>query len=265
MENRLGRPPLAFVTGMRNQVAREAYCPFHSHREIEIVYHPSGRGMTRLGNRREIAFAPSDAVLYPPNEPHDQTMVEEGEDFCIQIAVPIGRKVQPLSTLHVANIASAALADAIKALSRGYSGLSAIEQAILDLRATTVLMELIHTACIENEQGTLTEGERHVVKAERYIAENFGQIGSMNEVASEVGISHDHLRHLFKELRGKSLIRHVNEVRIERAKTLLVQSILPLKQISSLCGFSDEYYFSTVFRSLTGTTPGRHRRHSVNQ
>ena len=47
--------------------------------------------------------------------------------------------------------------------------------------------------------------------------------------------------------------------RIERAKTLLVHSQLSLKQIATLCGFRDEYYFSAVFRRFADLPPGRYR------
>jgi AraC-like DNA-binding protein len=40
----------------------------------------------------------------------------------------------------------------------------------------------------------------------------------------------------------------------------LRHSRLPLKQIATLCGFKDEYYFSAVFRQLTQSSPGDFRR-----
>ena len=41
-------PPLIFLSGVRHRLKRGVYCPMHSHRAIEIVYHPVGRGVTRL-------------------------------------------------------------------------------------------------------------------------------------------------------------------------------------------------------------------------
>jgi len=261
-KSRVRCPPLAFVTGMWLRVFRGVCCAVHSHREIEMVYHLSGRGVTRLGDGSEIPFAPGSAVLYAPNVLHDQVMEEDGEELCVQIAVPLGIRSRPLSALHIEKISSTAFVDTVKTLSRGFSGLSDAKQLILDLKASTILMEVIQFACVHHEQRTLPVGERHVVKAELYIAEYFREIHSIGEVASKVGISQDYLRHLFKELRGKSLIRHLNEVRIDQAKILLTRSICPLKQISMLCGFADEYYFSVVFRKITGVTAYWYRRNS---
>ena len=259
-ESRVKCKPLVFVTGMWLRLFRGVCCAVHSHREIEMVYHLSGHGVTRLGDGREIPFAPGSAVLYAPNVLHDQVMEADGEELCVQIAVPQGIKYRPQTALHVEKIASTAFIDAVKTLARGFSGLSAAQQLILDLKASAILMEVIQFACVHHDEKTLTVGERYIVMAERYIAEFFREIHSIGEIAAKVGISQDYLRHLFKELRGKSLIRYLNEVRIERAKILLTHSIFPLKQISMLCGFSDEYYFSVVFRKITGVTADSYRR-----
>jgi transcriptional regulator GlxA family with amidase domain len=106
--------------------------------------------------------------------------------------------------------------------------------------------------------------ERHVRKAEHYINEQYGKIDSLRQVAEAIGIGYDHLRHSFKARRGKSLVRQLNEVRVERAKALLAHSRLPLKQISSMCGFRDEYYFSAVFRKLAHAAPGRYRENIIH-
>nr|MBA2480337.1 helix-turn-helix transcriptional regulator [Planctomycetota bacterium] len=52
----------------------------------------------------------------------------------------------------------------------------------------------------------------------------------------------------------------LTEVRIERAKDLLMRSIMPLDDIAAHCGFANTPYFCTVFRAMTGTAPGRYRR-----
>ncbi|MGE9293374.1 MAG: helix-turn-helix transcriptional regulator, partial [Puniceicoccales bacterium] len=56
-----------------------------------------------------------------------------------------------------------------------------------------------------------------------------------------------------------SLITFLTRVRLERAKSLLTHSRLTLKEVASLCGFRDEYYFSNVFRKHIGQPPGNYR------
>ena len=49
---------------------------------------------------------------------------------------------------------------------------------------------------------------------------------SLRDVAAGAGVGYDHLRHLFSQHRGRSLVQYLNEVRMERATTLLAHSRL---------------------------------------
>ena len=253
--------PFRFVNGMCHVLEKGLHYPLHAHPFLEVVYHPSGRGTTGGMEGGAIAFREGDAVVYPPGAIHDQVMERAGEDWCVQIAVPLprGAGVQARA-LHIPGIASAAMIEEIRALSRGHPALpGSPRRAVLDLRATTVLVELLQLVGERQATVELSVGERHVVAAESWIAERFGEIESLRQVADGIGVGYDHLRHLFKVHRGKSLVRHLNETRIGRAGVLLTHSRLSLKRIASLCGFRDEYYFSTVFRQFTGTAPGGYR------
>ena len=147
----------------------------------------------------------------------------------------------------------------LRALSQDRVRVSRSEQTILNLRATSALCALIHLASTRQPTSEGRGPERHVEDAERYIRTGFAAIRSLREVATGCGVGYDHLRHLFKAVRGRSLVQYLNEVRMERAKTLLAHSRLPLKQVATMCGFRDEYYFSAVFRRHVRMPPGRYR------
>ena len=251
--------PLRFVTGMRHKLSDGVSCKVHSHSAFEIIYHPTGRGLARGRRQRTTPFLDGSVIIHPPEEPHDQVMEGGGEDFCVLIAAPkTGRA--PKTFLHLPRITSSSALEEIHLLSRGEPRSSETEQAILNFRATALLLDLIHLACTDRAHDEADPAEQHVLRAEQFIRESFASIGSLLDVARHVGVSQDHLRHVFKARRSKPLVRHLNEVRIERAKTLLRHSSLPLKQIAAMCGFKDEYYFSAVFSRLTRTSPGAHRR-----
>ena len=249
--------PLSFMLGMRHEAP--LYCPAHSHPAIEIAYHHGGSGVTTLEGQQELRYAEGSVVIYPPDEKHDQTMETPGEDLCIQLSLPRG-KCPPKGLLYIDCIESASMEMEIEELARGRTNIDAREKAVLNLRATALLMTLLYSHFSKPSRNNAQNPmETHVLLAEKYIHDNFQGIQSMEEIARFVGISHDHLRHLFKAIRGTSLIRHLNETRIERAKSLLVCSRLPMKQIASICGFRDEYYFSAVFRKLVKLPPLRYR------
>lgn len=246
--------PLEFVAGIRNVVRKGYYCPFHEHAAVEIVYHPAGRGVTQMG-KKPIAFQELGAVIYAPGERHDQRMEESGEDWCVQIAIPASLRVgQGISIPHVADLW---IREEIERLCQPEA---ATDAYIVNLRATAVLLGLLRSAQLQTDEEALPLTMRRAAAAERYIAQHFASIESVEEIAVHLRISPDHLRHSYRLARGKSLVRQLNEVRIARAKLLLATAPFSLKQIASMCGFKDEYYFSAVFKKMTGTAPGRHRR-----
>ena len=132
------------------------------------------------------------------------------------------------------------------------------EQSIFECRATAVLLTLLGQA-LRPEPKEMA-GELRVRQAEEYIRQNYATIASLREVAEYAGVGPDHLRHLFQERRRSTLVRHLNEVRVARASSLLAVSDLPAKEIARQCGFRDVYYFSAVFNRLKGIGPGRFRQ-----
>ena len=58
---------------------------------------------------------------------------------------------------------------------------------------------------------------------------------------------------------GINLIEYVNQQKIEEAKRLLRESTLKLYEISDMLGFNNSFYFSRVFKKVTGMTPKDYR------
>ena len=254
-------PPLTYLSGVRHLVKRGVCCPMHSHPAIEMVYHPRGRGITRLEKDRDVAFSEGSVVVYAPGQRHDQVMDSEGEDLCVTLAVSPRHRGVPRHCFTVGRVGEAAVVEDMRLLSRGRVDLNPTEQAIFNLRATSTLYALVHLARTRYEENTHGT-ERYVQKAEQYVRDHFATLVTLREAAEHAGIGYDRLRHAVKALLGRSLVRYLTEVRIERARTLLVHhSQLSLKQIATLCGFRDEYYFSAVFHRSASMPPGRYRAH----
>lgn len=248
-----------FVSGLRHCVPRGYQCGMHKHPAVEIVYHATGRGETRVAGQ-SITFQEGSAVIYGAEEYHDQTMATDGEDLCIQIALPRQVRRRLDGGIFAPDVGHAAwLIAEILDLCRSRAQPGGMEQRVFDLRAAAVLLALVEIATKASHEDALPPSERHVMQAEQFMGEHFANIHSLREVAEHVGVSHDHLRHLFKNARGRSLVSQLNEIKVARAKILLRNSLLPLKQVAATCGFTDEYYFSAVFRRLTNLSPGSYR------
>lgn len=70
---------------------------------------------------------------------------------------------------------------------------------------------------------------------------------------------------LFKEATGKSPLQYLNDMRMDKAKQLLVSGEGKLSDIAQQIGFANEYYFSRRFKQTIGIAPGQYRRNHQEQ
>ena len=80
------------------------------------------------------------------------------------------------------------------------------------------------------------------------------------ELSNECGISSAHLRRTFKRTTGVTLHRYVADVRLGKARTLLAESDLSLKEIAFQLGFAGPCTFSSTFKKASGETPDGYRQ-----
>jgi AraC-like DNA-binding protein len=93
-----------------------------------------------------------------------------------------------------------------------------------------------------------------------YIEENLANDVSLSELAAIVDLSRAHFSRQFKTSTGLPPHRYQLALRIERAKNLLLQSNLSLKEVALSCGFFDQGHLSKSFRRLVGLSPGAWQR-----
>lgn len=96
-------------------------------------------------------------------------------------------------------------------------------------------------------------------KAKAYIEENYMRDISLDEVSRIVDISPYYFSKLFKEKTGQNFIEYLTNIRIEKAKKLLLQSDMNIKNICVDIGYSDPNYFSRIFKKMVGVTPTEYR------
>lgn len=97
-----------------------------------------------------------------------------------------------------------------------------------------------------------------------YIRENYMRNITLTELAEVTFLSVSALERRFKKHLKKTPKQFMNDVRLENARRLLIESNLPIATIASECGFSDHSYFSKQFRLLFGQLPSSFReKHSA--
>lgn len=98
-----------------------------------------------------------------------------------------------------------------------------------------------------------------MAEAQVYIREHCAETLSRNEVARVMGLSGAHFSRVFRAHTGRTFTEAVSQARIDRACGLLRRSADDLAAVAIESGFSDQSYFTKVFRQYTGMTPRQYR------
>lgn len=92
-----------------------------------------------------------------------------------------------------------------------------------------------------------------------YINKHYREKIYLDELATSLGISSAYLSRVFKRETGTCLQDYVNQVRVERAASLLVYSQMSLPTIAQYVGFPSQSYFGKMFRRFMNMTPKEYR------
>ncbi len=99
-----------------------------------------------------------------------------------------------------------------------------------------------------------------VGRALDYIAANYTDAITLEEIAEASGLSTFRIAHLLKEATGKTALQNIHYLRIQEARRLLEQSDLSCTDIAYETGFGDQSYFIKQFRKWMGITPAKYRK-----
>ncbi len=88
---------------------------------------------------------------------------------------------------------------------------------------------------------------------------NLSEPLSLLDIADHVGLSRRQIERLFRSEMGRSPARYYLEIRLDRARHLLIQSSLPVVEVAVACGFVSASHFSKCYRELYGRSPQQER------
>ena len=92
-----------------------------------------------------------------------------------------------------------------------------------------------------------------------YMEANISEPLPLVNIAGYVGLSRRQIERLFQNHMGRSPARYYLEVRLDRARHLLMQSSLPVVDVAIACGFISASHFSKCYRELYGKSPLQER------
>jgi len=93
----------------------------------------------------------------------------------------------------------------------------------------------------------------------KVLSDDLSRDVDINALANSVNLSVSRLRHLFKDETGLTPAQYLKRLRLERARELMEESFLRLKEVMPQVGISDESHFVRDFKKKHGLPPIKYR------
>lgn len=122
------------------------------------------------------------------------------------------------------------------------------------------LMENAHT----ERPGARRPGEEHVRRACAFIANNFADAITVEDIARSVGVCRSRLHCVFQQAMEISPAQYLARFRIRQACRLLRETDLSVKAVAYSVGYEDPLYFSRRFREIMGCPPSRYAQQEAS-
>ena len=121
------------------------------------------------------------------------------------------------------------------------------------------------TRAVRKHKLTLDRYSVPIQRVLEYISLHLGDHISNEDLAAAASMSVSHLARQFKKETGGTMSEYIALARCKKAADLLKKTSLPIQEISSFVGYSDNNYFVKVFKKSYGMTPTEYRKSGLEQ
>lgn len=221
----------------------------HKHDSWEIVYYTKGSGQLIAGNQT-FDFEPKDIFCMPPGMNHSEHSKEGFQNIHYIF------KGFPGFPKQVIKFKDTVSDDYFIVLQKLYNEYYLKRRNWINI--TEALLNTLYQYIVSwyrEKDNPLIEQIKNLL-----VSNLSNPHFQLKNIYDQIPLSPDHARKLFKKHTGKNPLQYLNDIRLEHAKSMLEHMYpngISIKEIASMCGFSDPYYFSRAFRKTTGKSPSQ--------
>ena len=248
---------------------------WHYHPEYELTYIVKGNGYRIVGNSYEY-FNDGDLVLLGNHLPHTWSGKLNDDIKSDAVVIQFSKEfIAPFLGLNESLLIKNMLDTSVRGIR--FEPDEELVSKIIALTETNGVDKILKLISVlddlSKKQPTLIasnsfhnvvskKNEMRINKVCLYIQNNFYTKISLKEVADLIFLTESNFCKFFKKATGKTYSDYLNELRINEACRLLVQTEKSINQISFECGFETLSYFNRVFLNKKGVTPSLFRKHN---
>lgn len=124
------------------------------------------------------------------------------------------------------------------------------------------LTKICHICVYEIDKINHSKSHKHIEKILEFIDMNLSHNISLNDIADFIGLNPSYVSKIFKDHIGKNYVDYLNRSRIEKAKQLLINTKLAVKEVGFRVGFNSVQTFTRTFKKYEKITPGKFRENA---
>lgn len=257
-------------------IRQEQEFPFewHYHPEYELTYILSSNGRRLVGDSVE-DYGPNDLVLIGPDMPHTWQSTAPGRDGCSAVVIQFSgdflgegffarselRSISEMFGLSPRGIrfetetASAMKGTFLKLIkAQGFSKLSML-LSILDDLSRSENRRLLSGSVLRSN----VRDQSRFNEVFRFMNEHLDRPVRQSEAAAIAGMSNSSFSRFFRRVSGRSFVTCLNEIRISRACSDLIETDMDITEICFSSGFRNISNFNRQFRKLKSCSPRDYR------
>ncbi|MDF2594263.1 MAG: hypothetical protein K0R69_604 [Clostridia bacterium] len=130
----------------------------------------------------------------------------------------------------------------------------------LDIYMRSKIVALCKSSSIQEEGSK----NKLVTETKKYIEDHYNEDISLEELAKEICVSPNYLSRLFRDKTGENYIEYLTNIRINKAKELMLSTEMSVKEISYNIGYNDPNYFSRLFKKIEKVSPSEYVKYALS-
>lgn len=228
------------------------YISCHGYHEIAYVI--SGEGAIEL-NGQSYLLKGNSIVIMPEGTVHKEISGKKTMSLFYAGFISVGETPWALFPACVLDDADYDILIGIKNMISEMKGDQPYKDDILLHHLSVILMCLHRKVVLKQERILDDPSDRFIKDAIDFMKENLtGEIDLVG-ISNRYNLNKNYFASLFKRKTGLPPVSFLKQLRVDMAKRLLSEGVYTITEIAEMIGMKDPYYFSRVFREVTGMSP----------
>lgn len=247
---------------------------WHFHPELELTLITEGQGRRFVGDHLA-SFEGPDLVLIGSNLPHYWSGLKASSGYALQFVLdadhPLWQLAETSRLRSLNDLASHGAQLTGPIVKRSEQLMQAIASGgpvqgligMLELLSEIASVELGDMKRLSNTRFALADQDPHlatIANAVKYILENIQSEIRLEDLLRVTHMSKPTFSRQFKRHTGRTLVTFINEVRVDHARRLLIETTKPITEVAFDSGFTNLSHFNRQFRRVCDCSPRDLRR-----